>query len=321
MSTPTLKHTQTAFEERDAEGVPVPGAISADLLADSLQPGEGLPADSGGLVPELAVPVTGVGEAGITVGFRPLVAPATEEPSRAELIRHEIERLQDLLAEVPAAPSPRGREIQESLAPTTREAFPLSEGERLSEDPRVRVVREGEDPAPLPDPVAQGMFASPFGGARAGSPTPVLGRPVVDPSVPAPPPFGVEAGLEHVGLDDPFGAPPLVAPAPQGESSTPLYMREVKLDKALCRSCEHGWLTKTVEPTLSSSAVYLKLGMLCTQDRRNLRETSECTVLACSRYQEDPKRPVASLRPLREEMDELRKHHGLTAPPVAARVG
>ena len=160
------------------------------------------------------------------------------------------------------------------------------------------------------------LFQSPFANSVIGG----HGSPVIDSTVPAPPPINV--GLEpfeDVDLDPPFGesGTPLVSPlAADDESTTPLFYRETKIDHALCRTCKKCMETVHGKPLKSQSFTGLQISLQCGVIKGKLYDVTEALVYHCSWYEHDETRKP---KPFAQIATEIRKRFGLTAPPLVKK--
>ena len=160
------------------------------------------------------------------------------------------------------------------------------------------------------------LFQHPFANSVIGG----HGSPVIDSTVPAPPPINV--GLEpfeDVDLDPPFGesGTPLVSPlAADDESTTPLFYRETKIDHALCRTCKKCMETVHGKPLKSQSFTGLQISLQCGVIKGKLYDVTEALVYHCSWYEHDETRKP---KPFAQIATEIRKRFGLTAPPLVKK--
>ena len=144
---------------------------------------------------------------------------------------------------------------------------------------------------------------------------PAFGAPVIDPTVPAPPPIdvGVEP-FEHIALNSPVaeGATPLVAPRPDN-ASDPLYAREAKIDQSLCRSCKHCFETVVPKAAKSHTFTPLQISVQCTKIDGRIFDVTDTPVYHCTFYKQC--RDPGTVKPFKTLVAEIRKRFNLTAPP------
>lgn len=165
------------------------------------------------------------------------------------------------------------------------------------------------DPDYVP-PRVSGVFAPPaplFGPAAAPlfgpAAEPLLGRDLIAPDAP---PIGVDdATLAAHGAnpDDPFGTRPLVASVPEADddSSTPMWMRDVRLGHSICRRCKHGWERLHAMPATSRSRVFFQYAINCTAFGKEPYDVTSATVFSCSRFKSSKKRIVKPVQVMVEE--------------------